>query len=53
LIDDDDEIEYYPQEGVVINHTNNKRISVAKMPQIMIDILNSGGVIEYIKSQGK
>ncbi len=53
LIEDNDDLEYLPQEGVVIDYTKNIKLSVAKMPQIMIDILNSGGVIEYIKAQGK
>lgn len=53
LIEDNDDLEYLPQEGVVIDYTKKIKLSVAKMPQIMIDILNSGGVIEYIKAQGK
>lgn len=53
LIDDFDEIEYEPEKGIVKNITKNIDIPVAAMPEIMMDILNAGGVIEYINNQNK
>jgi len=51
LIDDFDEIDYDPEKGVVKNLTKKIDIPVAAMPKIMMDILNAGGVIEYINNQ--
>lgn len=51
LIDDFDEIEYKPEEGMVFNLSKNMKISVSAMPKIMMDILSAGGVINYINNE--
>lgn len=50
LIDDGDEITFSPGDKAVINHTKNISIPVARMPQIMVDILADGGVVNYLKN---
>lgn len=47
LIDDGDEISFHPGDAYVENLTQNRRIPVASMPQIMVDILREGGVVSY------
>ncbi len=40
------------KSGTVENLTKNKIFHAAKMPQVMIDILNEEGLINYLKKHG-
>jgi len=42
-------IEYDLQEGSVKDLTDNKEYSATQLPQIMIDILQAGGLVPYLK----
>ncbi len=39
-------------DGVVLNTTTGNRFTSTKMPQVMIDILNAGGLVNYLKTHG-
>lgn len=47
-----DDIEVSLEEGKVINKTKNKTYAATQMPQVMIDILEEGGLVEYLKKNG-
>lgn len=47
-----DDLEVNLSEGKVLNKTKNKTYFAAPMPQVMIDILNEGGLVEYLKKHG-
>jgi len=40
------------ENGVVTNHTKNETYQATKMPQQMIDILNAGGLVNYLVKHG-
>jgi 3-isopropylmalate/(R)-2-methylmalate dehydratase small subunit len=40
------------QQGVVTNHTKGETYQATKMPQQMIDILNAGGLVNYLLQHG-
>jgi 3-isopropylmalate/(R)-2-methylmalate dehydratase small subunit len=40
------------ENGIVTNHTKNETYQAAKMPQQMIDILNAGGLVNYLAKHG-
>lgn len=42
-------IEYNLQDGIVKDLTTQKQYSATKLPQIMIDILEAGGLVSYLK----
>jgi len=48
-IDDGDELEVDLGKGEISNLTNNTRLYFNPMPEIMLHILNEGGLIAYIK----
>ena len=48
-IEKGDEIEVSLERGEVLNKTKNKTYSATRMPQVMIDILNEGGLVNYLK----
>jgi 3-isopropylmalate/(R)-2-methylmalate dehydratase large subunit len=39
--------------GIVTNHTRNESFPAGRMPQQMIDILNAGGLADYLKDRGE
>lgn len=39
-------------QGSVLNQTKNKTYQAAAMPQVMIDILQEGGLVPYLKKNG-
>jgi 3-isopropylmalate dehydratase small subunit len=45
-------VEYDLKQGLVIDKTAHKTYQATKMPQVMIDILNEGGLVEYLKKYG-
>ena len=44
-----DELEINFSQGVVINKRSDKKYQAIKMPQVMLDILNAGGLVDYLK----
>ncbi len=51
-IGDGDELEIDLLGGTVRDLTNGAALSFGKMPRVMVDILNEGGLIPYIKKYG-
>lgn len=47
-----DELEVDLQRGTVRNLTKGTSHSGTKMPDVMIDILNEGGLVNYLKTNG-
>jgi 3-isopropylmalate/(R)-2-methylmalate dehydratase small subunit len=48
----DNELKIDLTQGLVTNTTKNKEYIIGTMPQVMIDILNEGGLVAYIKKYG-
>jgi len=48
----DDEIEVDLKSGVVRNLTKGTTHQAAAMPEVMIQILNEGGLVDYLKKYG-
>ena len=51
-IDAGDELEIDIKEGFVYNITKNLKIQITPLPDVMIKLLNEGGLIEHIKKHG-
>ncbi len=51
-INDGDELEVDLKAGKVVNVTNGAELTSGKFPQVMIKILDEGGLIPYIKKHG-
>jgi len=51
-IKDGDELEVDLLNGTVKNLTGGAVLNSGKMPRVMVDILNEGGLIPYIKKHG-
>ena len=49
-IDDGDIIELTISDGLLVNKTKNLKYNFTKFPKIMNDILNSNGLLNYIKN---
>ena len=47
-----DELEVDIKKGVVKNITQNTEITFAALPDVMIKLLNDGGLIEHLKKHG-
>jgi len=52
LLSDGDELEIDLAAGVIADLDNGARVTFAGMPAVMIDILNEGGLVPYIKKRG-
>jgi 3-isopropylmalate/(R)-2-methylmalate dehydratase small subunit len=52
LIDDGDELEVDLTAGTVQDLTNGHRLTSGKIPPVMLNILNAGGLLPYIKKYG-
>ena len=52
LIDDGDELEIDLAAGTVNDITNGKRLTFGRIPEVMLHILDEGGLIPYIKKYG-
>ena len=48
-INDGDELEVDLEKGEISNLTNNTQLRFSGMPEIMLRILNEGGLVPYIK----
>jgi 3-isopropylmalate/(R)-2-methylmalate dehydratase small subunit len=51
-IDDGDELEIDLSAGVVRDITNGSQLTFGKIPEVMLHILDEGGLIPYIKKYG-
>ncbi len=51
-IGDGDELEIDLSAGTVKNITSGKQLTFGKIPEVMLHILNEGGLIPYIKKHG-
>jgi 3-isopropylmalate/(R)-2-methylmalate dehydratase small subunit len=51
-IDDGDELEVDLAAGSVNDITNGNKLFFSKVPQVMLDILDEGGLIPYIQKYG-
>ena len=51
-INDGDELEVDLKAGRVVNITSGAELASGKFPQVMINILDEGGLIPYIKKHG-
>jgi len=51
-ITDGDTLEIDLKAGVIINKTNNKRLTFGKIPEVMLHILDEGGLLPYIEKHG-
>ncbi len=49
--DEGDNIDADLKNGDIINYTKNKKYKTDPMPKFIMKIVNSGGIIEYIKSK--
>ena len=51
-IDAGDELELDVQKGILKDLTKNIEIEIMPLPDVMIKLLNDGGLIEHIKKNG-
>jgi 3-isopropylmalate/(R)-2-methylmalate dehydratase small subunit len=51
-IDDGDELEVDLGQGTVYDITKAKRLTFGKLPKVMLDILDEGGLVPYIQKYG-
>ena len=51
-INDGDELEVDLKAGIIKDVTNNNRLTFNKIPEVMLHILNEGGLIPYVKKYG-
>ena len=51
-INDGDELEIDLEAGTVKDKTNGKTLTFGKIPEVMLKILNEGGLIPYIQKHG-
>ena len=51
-INDGDELEIDLQAGTIQDVTNNSRLTFSKIPEIMLHILNEGGLLPYLEKYG-
>jgi len=51
-IDSGDEIKVNLTKGVITNSTSGIQLTFGKIPQVMLDIVNEGGLIPYINKYG-
>jgi len=52
LINDSDELEVDLAAGTVKDITNGNQLTFSKIPEVMLNILNEGGLIPYIQKYG-
>ncbi len=51
-IDTNDALEIDLVNGMVFNKTKSKTYTATKMPKVMLDIMNEGGLVNYLKKNG-
>ena len=47
-----DELEIELEAGIISNKTNGKVLTFGKIPDVMLNILDEGGLLPYIKKYG-
>jgi len=52
-IDEGDELEVDLAKGTVRNLTNGNQLSFGKIPEVMLHILDEGGLVSYVKKYGE
>lgn len=52
-IGDGDRLEYTVGDAFILNTTKNARIPVSPLPEIMVRILDAGGVVPFLKEHGR
>ena len=52
LINENDELEVDLPAGIVKDITNGRTLTFGKIPPVMLNILNEGGLLPYIKKYG-
>ncbi|WHH61142.1 3-isopropylmalate dehydratase [Petroclostridium sp. X23] len=52
-IEDGDEIKISIEEGVIYNITKNERYSCSKIPSHILELINKGGLVSYLKEVAK
>lgn len=52
LIDAGDELELDVKNGIIKDLTKSKEIKIAPLPDVMIKLLEDGGLVEHIKKHG-
>jgi 3-isopropylmalate/(R)-2-methylmalate dehydratase small subunit len=53
MIEDKDILEFNTEDGYILNESKNLKIKTKQLNQIMNDILHEGGLVNYIKKNGK
>jgi 3-isopropylmalate/(R)-2-methylmalate dehydratase small subunit len=48
-INDGDELEIELEKGIIRNKTNGKQLTFSKIPDVMLKILDEGGLLPYIE----
>ncbi len=48
-LNDGDELEVDLEKGIINNLTNKAQLSFSRIPEVMLRILDEGGLIPYIK----
>jgi 3-isopropylmalate/(R)-2-methylmalate dehydratase small subunit len=51
-IDDGDKLEVNLTRGIIADMTKSMQLTFGKIPKVMLDILNEGGLIPYISKHG-
>ena len=51
-IDDGDDLEISLEAGTVTDRTNGKQLTFSKIPEVMLCILDAGGLLPYIEQHG-
>jgi 3-isopropylmalate/(R)-2-methylmalate dehydratase small subunit len=51
-ISEGDELVVHLESGIVKNLTTGKEITFSKIPEVMLNILNEGGLLSYIEKYG-
>ena len=51
-IDDGDELEFDLKAGTIRNVSNDRQLTFSRIPEVMLGILNEGGLLPYIQKHG-
>ncbi|WP_456329195.1 3-isopropylmalate dehydratase small subunit [Archaeoglobus sp.] len=51
-IDSGDELEVDLEKGIIVNRTKGEELRVKGIPEVMLKILNEGGLVNYVKKYG-
>jgi len=51
-IDSGDKLEVDLEKGIIVNRTKGEELRVKGIPEVMLKILNEGGLVNYVKKYG-